>query len=72
MGVGTIARHHRGEILIALCAAKDFIGELDLAEAYALRRAIELCSELNIKSVILEGDAQKLIKEIKSSPATYA
>lgn len=46
MGIGVIARDRIWEILIALCAAKDFIRELDLTKAYELWRAIELCIEL--------------------------
>lgn len=43
-----IARDYRREIMFSLCAAMNFVGSIDLVEACALWRAMEICSDLNL------------------------
>lgn len=38
-----------------------------VAEAMALRKAVELCIEMGFNKVIFEGDAQVVIKEVESA-----
>ncbi|KAF5447224.1 hypothetical protein F2P56_032792 [Juglans regia] len=72
LGMGIVARNHKGELLLSMCVSKEFIGSPELVEASALWRDMELVVELNIKNVLFEGDAQKVIKEIYERRATCA
>ncbi|XP_041004152.1 uncharacterized protein LOC121249517 [Juglans microcarpa x Juglans regia] len=70
MGIGVVGRNFKGELLFSVYAVKMFIGPVDLAEANALWRAMEICSDLNIQQVQFEGDAPKVITDICKKGAT--
>lgn len=68
MGISLVARNFRGEM--TLRAAKKFDGIVELAEAFALWRAMEICSELQIQKAQFKGDALKVINNIYKKEAT--
>lgn len=49
MAIGVVGRNFKGELLFSICVVKMFIGPINLAEANALWRAMEICSDLNIQ-----------------------
>lgn len=70
MGIGVVGRNFKGELLFSVYAVKMFIGPVDLAEANALWRAMEICSDLNNQQFQFEGDAPKVITDICKKGAT--
>ncbi|XP_041016311.1 uncharacterized protein LOC121258849 [Juglans microcarpa x Juglans regia] len=53
MGGGVMIRDSKGEILASLCMNKHYVSHPLIAETLALWRAMSLCAELNISSVLL-------------------
>ncbi|XP_042950241.1 uncharacterized protein LOC122282348 [Carya illinoinensis] len=70
LGLGIVARNHVGEVLFTFNSAKQFSGNSDLAEAAALWRAMELVLELDVRLVVFEGDADRVIKGVTEVGAT--
>ncbi|XP_042969026.1 uncharacterized protein LOC122301701 [Carya illinoinensis] len=64
MGAGIIVRDEKGKALVVVCDQKVNVDSLVVAECFALRMAIELCSELNIHKAIFEGDARIVIEAV--------
>lgn len=61
MGLEVVVRDHMGAFLAGLSSSFDFNSQPIKAKFQALWRAIELCNELGLHKVQLEGDAQSLI-----------
>ncbi|XP_042980190.1 uncharacterized protein LOC122310360 [Carya illinoinensis] len=64
MGLGIIARNHIGEILFSFSASRLFHGTSDMAEVAGLWKAMDLALELDIRNVVFEGDAERIIKGV--------
>ncbi|XP_042974702.1 uncharacterized protein LOC122306338 [Carya illinoinensis] len=71
LGLGIVARNHVGEVLFTLSSSKLFSGNFDTAEAAALWRAMELVLELDVKNVVFEGDADRVIKGVTDVRGNY-
>ncbi|XP_041001662.1 uncharacterized protein LOC121247365 [Juglans microcarpa x Juglans regia] len=69
VGVGVIIRDHNGEQMAACSEPNLLLPQPLIAEAAAMRKAIELCIELGFNRVIIEGDA-KVILEAVVNPNT--
>ncbi|XP_041000489.1 uncharacterized protein LOC121246403 [Juglans microcarpa x Juglans regia] len=50
----------------AECDLKNNVVNAAVAESLALRKATELCSELNIQKAIFEGDAKEVVEVVLS------
>ncbi|XP_042944701.1 uncharacterized protein LOC122278588 [Carya illinoinensis] len=72
LGLGIVARNHVGEVLFTLSSSKLFSGNSNMAEAAALWRAMELVLELDVRKVVFEGDANRLIKGVTDVKGNYA
>ncbi|XP_042978816.1 uncharacterized protein LOC122309373 [Carya illinoinensis] len=72
LGLGIVARNHVGEVLFTFSSAKQFSGNSDLAEAAALWRAMELVLELDVRLVVFEGDAARVIRGVTEVGGNYA
>ncbi|XP_042973006.1 uncharacterized protein LOC122304808 [Carya illinoinensis] len=48
MGIGIMIRDEKGEALVTLCDQKTNVEDATVAECIALRKAVELCNDLNI------------------------
>ncbi|XP_042962509.1 uncharacterized protein LOC122296782 [Carya illinoinensis] len=66
MGMGIILRDPEGGLQASLIASKIHVLSDFQAEVSALHRAMELCIELGLNQVILEGDAKLVIDSINS------
>ncbi|XP_042974604.1 uncharacterized protein LOC122306236 [Carya illinoinensis] len=61
MGIGIMIRDEQGETMVTVCDQKPNMVEAAVAESLALRKAAEICSELNIQRAIFEGNAKVVI-----------
>lgn len=62
IGLGVIITDAAGEVQVSLaCTIKANLQPI-IAEARALRRAMELCAYLGFSNVIFEGDCQEIVK----------
>jgi ribonuclease HI len=66
-GIGVVIRDPHGTLLSARCGTKMGCLEPSLAEAEAILLSIQLCRELNISSVVFEGDAKRVVDGINSA-----
>jgi hypothetical protein len=57
MGVVIIIRDHNGEVCASSCSTKPYVVDPSVVEALGARQGVELCIELGLQSVLLEGDA---------------
>ncbi|XP_041017938.1 uncharacterized protein LOC121260160 [Juglans microcarpa x Juglans regia] len=64
MGIGIIVRDEGGEVLVIVCVQKKYVSQVALAESYTLWKAIEICNDLDIRNVILEGDALTIVNVV--------
>ncbi|KAF5468871.1 hypothetical protein F2P56_012982 [Juglans regia] len=64
VGLGVVIRNEEGEIMAAVGEQKSFISDPAIAEVYALRKAMELCRDLNFGRVIFEGDVQVIVNVV--------
>lgn len=64
MGAVIIMKDGKGEILATLCTSKLRVSQAITTEIYALWRAMQLCTKLNIYRVIFEGDALVVVKVV--------
>jgi hypothetical protein len=60
MGMGILARDHRGKVLGAMCLVQRYISDAATAEALGARRGAELGRFMGLQSLILEGDALEM------------
>ncbi|KAF5454786.1 hypothetical protein F2P56_024425 [Juglans regia] len=66
MEIGIIIRDEEGEALVAECDIKNNVVNAAVAESLALRKAADLCSDLNIQKAIFEGDAKEIVEAVLS------
>ncbi|XP_041007557.1 uncharacterized protein LOC121252140 [Juglans microcarpa x Juglans regia] len=66
MGAGIIVRDEKGKAIVVVCDQKANVDNPMVAECFALRMVVELCSELNIHKVVFEGDARIIIEAVQS------
>ncbi|KAF5465429.1 hypothetical protein F2P56_015440 [Juglans regia] len=69
VGVGVIIRDHNGEQMAACSEPNLLLSQPLIAEAAAMRKTIELCTDMGFNRVIIEGDA-KVILEAVVNPDT--
>ena len=66
MGVGFVARNHKGDFIAASCQLVKRFDDPELAEAIAIRRAVSFSLENNFQQVVVASDCQNVIKKINS------
>jgi hypothetical protein len=66
MGIGIIARDHKGKILAAQSITHKYITDSAIAEAVATWKMVELGYELGWRHITLEGDALTVINMLNS------
>ena len=71
-GIGVVIRDYSGKAVGALSERIPLPSTVDVAEALACRRAVSFAKELGIKSVIVEGDSEKVIKSMNMDPPCLA
>ncbi|KAF5482242.1 hypothetical protein F2P56_002829 [Juglans regia] len=64
MGACVIIKDAVGDVLVSLCLKKIHVNSSVVAEIEALRRALKLCSELNIGEAMFQGDALEVVKAV--------
>lgn len=64
MGVGVIVRDAVGAVVASLCSVVPYIIDLVVAEAVALWKAVELCTELELPRLHLEGDCWEIVQAL--------
>ncbi|KAK9999984.1 hypothetical protein SO802_019587 [Lithocarpus litseifolius] len=69
-GIGMVIRDESGKVVGALFERIPLPHTIDVAEALACRRAVSFAKELGIKSMIVEGDSEKVI-EVSHCMALY-
>ncbi|XP_042944602.1 uncharacterized protein LOC122278481 [Carya illinoinensis] len=72
LGLGIAGTNHVGEVLFSFSCSKLFSGSSDMGEAAALWRAMELVMELDVRNVVFEGDANRVIKGVTDVRGNYA
>jgi hypothetical protein len=65
MGIGVAVRNHEGALLAALCATKEMVTDPGTTEALAALQAAELARRLDLRQVVLEGDALEIVNILK-------
>ncbi|XP_042950057.1 uncharacterized protein LOC122282168 [Carya illinoinensis] len=65
IGIGVVIRDSQGRIYASLKSPKDSFPNAHLAESLAALRAVTFCKRLSLARVILEGDAQQVVKAIQ-------
>ena len=71
-GLGVVIRDHEGKVIGALSDRVALPPSVEDVEALACRRAILFALELNIHSVIFEGDSEIITNSLNSSEACFA
>lgn len=66
MGIGTVIKSCKGELLVACRSGKDHASSPKISKIYALKIAMLLCIETGLFSIIFEGDAKIVIEEINA------
>jgi hypothetical protein len=66
MGVGIIAWHHNGHVRASMCTIKPYVLDPIVAEALTAQQWVELCRDLGIQSILLEGDAKEIVLALKT------
>lgn len=56
MGAGIIVRDRNGEVMASMVVPINDVTSPFIAECYAMWKAIEICTRLGFREVILEGD----------------
>jgi ribonuclease HI len=64
MGVGIVVRDHAGKALVMACATKEFVNNPTMAEAVGAWLAVDLAKRLDLRNVLLEGDALEVVEAI--------
>jgi ribonuclease HI len=64
MGVGLIGRDSGGTVRVASCSYMPYLTDPEKAEAFAACQGVELCRFMGYNAVILEGDAQGVVKAL--------
>lgn len=67
MSIGVIIRDEKGDVIVAYSGARGNVDQPVIAEGYALRKALELCTDLGLNKVTFEGDAQNIVKAVHNS-----
>ncbi|XP_042972682.1 uncharacterized protein LOC122304475 [Carya illinoinensis] len=66
MGMRIFIRDANGEVLASVCSKRLNVVHPTLAKCLALWKAIEVCKDLALSKVILEGDAEAVIKKVNN------
>ncbi|KAF5477421.1 hypothetical protein F2P56_004061 [Juglans regia] len=67
VGIGVVIGDEDGEMLIAVEGQKYDVDQPVVAEAHALRKALDVCRELSFDKVLFKGDAQVFIKTVNNA-----
>jgi hypothetical protein len=65
MGIRVAVQNHDGVLLASLCASRELVTDSGTAEALAAWQAAELTQMLELRQVVLEGDALEIINIFK-------
>lgn len=63
--VGVIARNHNGQVIGSLKITRELRGDAFIAEFFAFLQVVNFCIEAGFLNIILESDAQLVVKELK-------
>ncbi|XP_042992296.1 uncharacterized protein LOC122318762 [Carya illinoinensis] len=64
VGIGVVIRDEEGEILVATREHMSYVTDGAIAESFALRKAMEVCRDLNFNNILFEGDAQNIVNVV--------
>ncbi|XP_042952140.1 uncharacterized protein LOC122289228 [Carya illinoinensis] len=67
MGIGIVVRDCSGEVHVVVASPKQITRTANVAESWAMLRAIQLCRELGLRQVQLEGDAKMVVDAVNSN-----
>lgn len=65
MGVALVLRDHSGQLLAARRATLPYISDPTIAEALAVTQGLQLCRDLGVQRIIVEGDSLEIISAIQ-------
>lgn len=65
--LGGLIHNSNGDVLVSFCSKLNYIASPAMAEAFALRKALLLCMELQFPKVAFEGDCLKVITATNST-----
>ena len=65
MAIGVAVQNHEGVLLASLCATRKLVTNFGTVEAPAAWQAAELTRRLELRQVVLEGDALEIINIFK-------
>lgn len=65
MSAEIVIRDNKGEVIGTCCQSEDLVTFLVLGRLKALWRALKFCTEIGLHNFIFEGDARKIIEDIK-------
>lgn len=64
IGIGAVVRNWKGEVLLSMAKKIAASPTLEIAEAMAIMRGLTVAKEAGFSKIILEGDAQILMREL--------
>ncbi|XP_035551688.1 uncharacterized protein LOC118349869 [Juglans regia] len=67
ISIGVVLRNSSGHIIASLRSQMDSFPDTHLAKTIAALKALILCQQLDLTHIILERDAQQVVKDIQSS-----
>ncbi|KAF7835618.1 hypothetical protein G2W53_010477 [Senna tora] len=70
-GLGVIFRDHQGSVIDGCCAVSSASSSF-MVEAFAVRRALLMASDLQIDKLVIESDCQVLVSSVDGSGAVPA
>lgn len=62
IGLGGVIRDADGEVDVAICLNQFVVQWLEVAEALALRKIMQICEDLDMIRVIFEGNCLLVVK----------
>jgi ribonuclease HI len=65
LGIGVITRESKGFVIAAMSRSVNTIQEPVTAEAMGALSAVELCKEIGIQEIFLEGDSKTVVQAIQ-------
>jgi ribonuclease HI len=71
MGIGVVVRDFQGLVHAARSQTRNTHPEPVIAEAMGALKAIEFCRELGLQDIILEGDAEIVVRAINDKNSKW-
>ena len=69
--LGIVVRDHIGKALFMACATKEFVSNPTMAEAVGAWLVVALAKRLDLRNVLLEGDALEVVEALNKEGSCW-